>query len=145
MPPPVLPEGGRPGGPFDLLIAVGGELVVPPLEQALMDQRGPHRRVPHVLHHVARCCATGRSEDADARFWFRIVPLVRAGRPSGHGVPAVDGQRDARDEAPVERTVEAQWAAEKGGHRRFLTEQPRTLPTRTRSDSADSVSSRSVV
>ncbi|MCL2533429.1 MAG: aldo/keto reductase [Nocardiaceae bacterium] len=26
---------------------------------------------------------------------------------------------------PAERTVEAQWAAEKGGHRRFLTEQPR--------------------
>lgn len=26
---------------------------------------------------------------------------------------------------PVERIVEAQWAAERGGHRRFLTEQPR--------------------
>ncbi|WP_411089356.1 aldo/keto reductase [Streptomyces sp. 061-3] len=51
-----------------------------------------------------------------------LSDLVRAGKVRAIGSSTF----------PVERTVEAQWAAEKGGHRRFLTEQPRySLLSRT--------------
>jgi aryl-alcohol dehydrogenase-like predicted oxidoreductase len=44
-----------------------------------------------------------------------LSDLVRAGKVRAIGSSTF----------PVERIAEAQWAAEKGGHRRFLTEQPR--------------------
>jgi hypothetical protein len=57
------------------------------------------------------------------------IPLLL--RALGCG-PLGQGARDRCFHVPVELIVQAQWAAEKGGHHRFLTEQPRySIFTRT--------------